>query len=125
VSATDFVVTIHALERMEERFTDTVEGLDDETQAQLIHAEVHDALEAGRHSTVPPIELSARSNERWEARTSGSYYVWTQDKTRGYLVVDDPEEGMVILTVIVGIEREKAVYDRLRKRSKATIRSHP
>lgn len=116
MSASDFVVTIHAFERIEQRFPDLVAGLDDQAQAELIHREIHEGLDAGRHGTVPPIELSARGTERWITRTPSSYYVWTQDKQRGYLVVEDPEEGLVVLTLVYGIAREEAVRQRLKRR---------
>ena len=120
MSATDFVVTIHALERMEERFTDTVADLDDVAQAQLIHAEVHDALEAGRHSTVPPIELSARATDRWMYRKQGGYVAWTQDKGRGYVLQEQAEEGLIVLTVLAGEEREVAQKRKLHGKARRT-----
>lgn len=115
MSASDFVVTIHAQERMEERFPELAAGKSAMGLATLMHTEINDAIWARRKSTVPPIELSARGVERWESKKQGSYYVWTKDKTRAYLIVEDPEEGMLVLTVICGIERSDAIRERLQK----------
>ena len=114
MSATDFVVTIHALERMEERFPELTKEMSDTKQAELMQGEVMDALEAGRHGMVPPVELSARAVERWQYRKPGGYVVWTQDKERGYVVQECPKEGLVVLTVIAGEDRLVAQDRRLK-----------
>ena len=108
MSPTDFVVTIHALERMEERFPQLVEKMSDTGQAELIHKEVMDALDSGRHGMVPPLELAARATDRWEHRRQGGYVAWTQDKGRGYVLQEHAEEGLIVLTVLTGEGREEA-----------------
>lgn len=109
MSATDFVVTIHALERMEERFPDIVETRTDEEVGLFIQSEVHDALDSGRYGPTVPIELAPHGVDRWRQRNPGAYGVWDREKTRGYIVVEDQEEGMLVLTVLVGEEREYAM----------------
>lgn len=113
MSAADFVVTAHALERMEERFPKLTEEMNDTKQAELMQEEVMDALEAGRHGTVPPVELSARAVERWTHRKRGGYVAWTRGKERGYVLQEDETEGLIVLTVIAGEEREAALGRRL------------
>jgi len=113
MSSSDFVVTIHAFERMEERFPDLIKGMSDVEQAHLIRDEVMDALDAGRHGSIPPIELSPRALERWIVRQRGSYVVWTKEKDRGYVLQDDDEEGTLVLTVLFGVKREIALRERL------------
>lgn len=114
LSCDDFIVTIHALERFHERFPDLAEPRTDREQGELIHKEVMAALDAGRHAKVPPIELACHGAERWEQRNPGAYIVWNEGKTRGYAVVEDEKEGMLVLTVLVGEEREVAMR-KLRK----------
>lgn len=98
----DFVITIHALNRMEERFPILTSGMTDEEQGALIHKDVSEALDAGRHSRVPPIELAPSGIERWEMRQPGAYVCWIEGKTRGYVVKEDPDEGLMVLTILVG-----------------------
>ena len=118
MSATDFVVTIHAFERMEERFPHLVRGKSDDSQARLMQKEVMEALEKGRYGSVPPVELSAKSVDRWEHRKSGGYVAWTQDKGRGYILQEDEEEGLIVLTVIAGEARDAALKRRLHGKAK-------
>lgn len=117
MSSTDFVVTIHALERLEQRFPKLIAGLGDKEQADLVHEEVMEALDCRRYGIVPPIEIASRSPDRWITRTRDSYFCWTKDKTRGYLLKDDEEEGLLVLTVLIGVPREKAREKLWRKGS--------
>ena len=118
MSATDFVVTIHALERMEERFPELTKGMSDGEQAKLMQEEVMGALEAGRYGSVPPVELAARSIDRWEHRKQGGYVSWTQDKVRGYVLQEDDREKLIMVTVIAGEERELAWSRRVHGKAK-------
>lgn len=102
----DFVVTIHALERMAERFPILIEGMEDDEVAVLIHGEVQEALEAGRHGKVPPLELAPSGHARWDTSRKDGYVTWTADKRRGY-VMQEAEEGLLVLTVLVGVDRER------------------
>jgi hypothetical protein len=103
MSATDFVVTIHAFERLEQRFPDLVSNMSDRDQAKLVHREVMDAIDSGRHGRVPPLELSSKIGDRWMVREQNTFFVWTQDKKRGYLMREDPDEGLLVVTVIFGM----------------------
>jgi len=118
MSSSDFIISIHALERFEERFPAI--QLDDNDKGALIHREVMDALDAGRHSTVPPIELSARATDRWMYRKQGGYVAWTQDKGRGYVLQEQAEEGLIVLTVLAGEEREVAQKRKLHGKARRT-----
>jgi hypothetical protein len=99
----DFVVSVHALERFEERFPE--EWSNDAGVGQLIHRETMDALEAGRVSSIPPLEFADNDISRWNARKSK--IVWVPDKTRGYVIVDG-YEGMTVATVLTGQPAEQA-----------------
>lgn len=110
----DFIVTIHALERMEQRFRDLCSGLSDRVVGELIHGEVMDAIDAGRRAKMPPIELAPSGHERWLAQRKNGSVVWNEDKSRGY-VLQDTDEGMFVLTVLVGDER--ALKQKLLRRS--------
>jgi hypothetical protein len=103
----DFVVTAHAFERLEERFPEWIESKSEYDQATMIHEEVMDALDDGRHANVPPVELSPAS-ERWKASEKGSYYVWTADKKRGYLM-REVKGDLLVVTVLAGCSREEAL----------------
>lgn len=109
MTATDFVVTIHAFERLEERFPELIAGMSDKQQAELVHREVMEAFEGGRHGRVPPIEISSKINERWMAREPNTFFVWTKDKKRGYLMREDDVEGMLVVTVIFGMPSHLAL----------------
>jgi hypothetical protein len=102
----DFVVTVHALERLEERFPELVEGLNDRQRGSLVYDEAMDALEHGRCANVPPIELAPTGRERWTASKKDALTVWVPDKMRGYVLLD-VTEGMLVLTTLAGTEREK------------------
>ncbi len=117
----DFVVTIHALERFQERFPELAETRTDRKQGELIHGEVMDALDAGRHAKVPPIELACHGAERWEQRNPGAYVVWNADKGRGYAIIEDDEEGMLVMTVLVGESREQAMRKLKRLQIKTNL----
>jgi hypothetical protein len=104
--AADFVVTIHALERMEERFPDLIGGMDDRSLGEFIHGEVMDALEAGRQAKMAPLELAPHGMRRWVSAKKDSYVVWNEDKLRGY-VMQDADEGLLVLTVLTGGDREE------------------
>lgn len=102
MSTTDFILTIHSLQRMEERFPGLVAEMTDQEIGELVHEEFLDALEAGRRNTMPPLELMPRELNSWWQRTPGAYVVWTEDKRRGYVIKEDGEEGTFVLTVLVG-----------------------
>ena len=93
----DFVVSIHALERFEERFPD--EWSNDQDVGQTIYDETMDAFAAGRMSTLPPLEFADNDISLWADRKSK--IVWTPTKERGYVIVDG-YEGMTVATVLVG-----------------------
>lgn len=99
----DFVISVHALERFEERFSE--EWSNDSDVGQTIYDETMDALEAGRVSSIAPLEFADNDIARWNARKSK--IVWTADKTRGYVLVDG-YEGMTVATVLVGQTAEEA-----------------
>lgn len=98
-----FIISIHALERFEERFPDVC-ACDDDI-GQLIYRETMDALDAGRIASVPPLELSTYDLERW--RASKAKVAWTAEKDRGYVLVTD-QDGMTVKTVLVGQETSLA-----------------
>lgn len=97
----DMTVTVHALERMEERWPELTEGMTDEEIARLIQGEVNDALIAGRTGTYCPIELANRNVTRWGAK-NGGWYCWNEDKSRGYACRQDDKDGLVVLTTLIG-----------------------
>ena len=103
-----FIVTIHALERMEERFGEIAISMTDERLGEFIHGEVMDALDQGRYGSVPPLELASyakRGGDWGNASKKGTYVVWTEDKLRGYVLAESPEE-LLVLTVLYGTPRE-------------------
>lgn len=102
---TDFIVTVHALERMTERFPD-VAGRKrgrkyDKERGEFIHAEVMKAIADGRQSKVAPRELAPRESTFWNPNRKGVTIVWTEDKGRGY-VVEEKGSDMFVLTVLKG-----------------------
>lgn len=105
----DFIITIHALERFEQRFPEIAREKTDQQIGELIHAEVMEALDAGRKAKIPPIELASYEISAWEQRKPGFFITWVKDKTRGYALVDDPEEGMLVKTVLYGEPRDFAM----------------
>lgn len=118
----DFVVTGHALERMEARWPRLVLGMSDGQIANLIHEEVIDALEHGRHAVVPPIELASIDLEIHVMREGEKGAMcWTADKKRGYVYRTGPD-GLVVMTVVAGQERTHAIRSKLhgpRRRGKS------
>ena len=63
VPSDDFTVTVHALERFQERFTSIWRS--DPQEAQRIHRECQEAFRDGRTGSVAPIELAHNDPERW------------------------------------------------------------
>lgn len=100
----DFIVTIHALERIGQRFGAMVKGMGDREQAELIHTEVMAAIDAGREAKYAPLELAPSGRERWIAMKKDSTVVWNEDKKRGY-VICHRHDGLFVLTVLIGNER--------------------
>jgi len=93
----DFIISIHALERFEERFPEI--WTNDDDIGNLIYRETMDALDEGRVGSVPPLELANNDLERW---VSGkSKIAWVPEKTRGYVLVDG-DDGLTVATVLVG-----------------------
>lgn len=104
----NLTVTIHAFERMEQRWPDLCRGLNDEEIAWLILGEINDAYARKRISSICPLELANSNIARWKAEKN-LLYLWTQDKTRGY-VVADRDDGVTVLTTLVGQDREVAKH---------------
>lgn len=105
-NAQPFIVTIHALERMEQRFSEIATSMTDERLGEFIHGEVMDALDQGRYGSVPPLELASYAKRGgWGNSKKGTYVVWTEDKLRGYVLAESPEE-LLVLTVLYGTPRE-------------------
>jgi hypothetical protein len=96
-NAPDFVISVHALERFEERFP----GLwtNDDDIGLLIYNETMDALNDGRVASIAPLEFANNDLDRWVA--GKSKIVWVPLKTRGYVLIDG-YEGMTVATVLVG-----------------------
>lgn len=91
-----------------------VVGLSDEEIGRVIQGEVNDAMIAGRHGTYCPLELANNSVERWGAK-NGAWYCWLEDKSRGYACRDDEGDGLVVLTTLVGDDKETS-RNKLRQR---------
>lgn len=102
----DFIVTVHALQRFEERFPELVEGLNDQQTGRLIYDEAMEALDQGRRASVPPLELAPSGRDRWIANKKDALTVWVPDKMRGYVLLD-VAEGTLVVTTLVGTEREE------------------
>lgn len=92
-----FVVSVHALERFEERFPEIWNN--DNDVGMLIYQETMDALTEGRVASVPPLELAANDITRWQA--ANSRIAWVPEKSRGYVLVDG-YDGMTVATVLTG-----------------------
>ena len=112
MASDDFVVTIHALLRFEERIQ---RGLSDQEMAAVIHDDVMDALCDGRHGYVPPLELANNALERTVKFGTDSFYAWTRDKSRGYVLRDDPD-GLHVMTVLRGVTHAQALRKLFRGR---------
>jgi hypothetical protein len=112
----DFIISVHALERFQERFP-TLWTNDDEV-GLLIYEETMDALDAGRVSSVPPLELASNDLDRWTA-SGKARIVWVPLKTRGYVLIDG-SDGCTVATVLVGRATEEA-RSRLYGRRKRVI----
>lgn len=93
----DFIVSVHALERFQERFPSL--WTNDDDVGMLIYNEVMDAMSEGRIASVAPIEFANYDIDRWVA--GRSKIVWVPLKTRGYVLVDG-YDGMTVATVLVG-----------------------
>lgn len=112
----DMTITIHALERMAARWPELVEGRDDDEVARLIQGEINDAMVKHRYGTVCPLELANKNVGRWKAQGK-VWYCWLQSKKRGYVCREDPKEGLVVMTTLVGKSIEES-------RGKLVQRSH-
>lgn len=110
--ANDFIVSVHALERFQERFP----GLwtNDEDIGMLIYNETMDALSEGRVATVAPLEFANHDLDRWVA--AKSKIAWVPLKTRGYVLIDG-YDGVTVATVLVGKPSSEA-RERLYKGAK-------
>jgi hypothetical protein len=104
----DFIVTVHALDRMEERCPSIAEGKDDLEIASFIQNEVLDALEAGRRARVPPIELSP-NDVNIDRSTKGGETCWTPHKERGYIFREEESGAITVMTVLVGGDRSASL----------------
>lgn len=93
----DFIISIHALERFQERFP-TLWTNDDDV-GMLIYNEAMDAIAEGRIASIAPIEFANYDITRWTA--GKSKIVWVPHKTRGYVLVEG-YEGTTVATVLVG-----------------------
>lgn len=100
----DFIISVHALERFEERFPEVYKS-DDETGV-LIHEECQDAMEKGRVSTVAPLELAHHDLDRWQA--GRCFYAWTPTKHRGYVLSEERQSDITVITVLKGKTPEEA-----------------
>lgn len=110
----DFIISVHALERFEERFP-TLWTNDDDTGLFIYH-ETMDAINEGRCGTIPPLELANNDFDRWVA--GKSRIAWVPMKTRGYVLVET-DEGLTVATVLVGRSTAEARSRLYGKRQKA------
>lgn len=116
VGDADFIVSVHALDRFQQRFEEL--WTSDEEVGHLIHAECEEAMLAGRASFIPPLELAHNDLNRWEA--GKGLVVWTADKQRGYVLLETAE-GMLVTTVLQGKTSEAArrmLYEDERKKNR-------
>ena len=100
----DFIVSVHALERFQERFPTLWEN--DPDTGKMIYDECQDALEHRRTGSVPPLELAHHDLDRWQA--GKSFYAWTPNKQRGYVLKEDSEGDLTVVTVLRGKSTEDA-----------------
>lgn len=111
----DFIVTIHALERMEQRFPDLVAGMSDQEIGELVHREVMAALDAGRQSKFAPLEFAPYIARRWVPQKKGASVAWTEDRKRGY-ALQESEEGLLVTTVLWGVDNDVQTKRILQRR---------
>lgn len=94
----NFVITIHALDRMCERHPELTEGLSDQEIGELIHREVLEAMRAGREANRPPAELEPPI-KHW-TNEKRARCCWVGDRSRGYLITHGDE--IIVLTALKG-----------------------
>lgn len=111
----NMTVTIHALERMEQRWPKLVGGLDDQEVARLIQGEVNDAFVCDRRSRICPLELVNNYLHNWNTEKD-VWFLWTEERDRGYVVLDRPE-GVTVMTTLVGLSGEQAKHKLVRRRT--------
>lgn len=90
-------VTVHALDRFEQRWPDEV-GDDDEEMARVMQREVEDAISAGRTGRNFPRRMHGSIPSRY---TGGTSCAWTEDFSRGY-VISDGGSNVHIVTAVQG-----------------------
>lgn len=95
----DFIVTIHALDRMQQRFTESFTN--DARAARTMLDEIMGAIDGGRISKVAPLELSSYEHERWIPAKKNALFAWTRNKDRGYVMSREGDD-ITVLTVLVG-----------------------
>jgi hypothetical protein len=117
----DFVISVHALERFQERFPSL--WTNDDDIGKQIYDETMDAIKEGRIASIPPLEFANHDLARW--LVSKSKIVWTPNKRRGYVLVEG-NDGMTVATVLVGQPtneaRSKLYGSRNRKENRGTPR---
>jgi hypothetical protein len=96
-STCQYVATIHALKRFEQRLPHLAD--DDEDRARLMHEDVESGLRAGRVASTFPRQFSGR-DYLVERRAPGQECVWTEDLARGYLISDNGR-SVTIITVLL------------------------
>lgn len=113
----DFIISVHALERFEERFPTLWTSEDD--VGQFIYEETMEAIDNDRISQVLPVEFASNDLDRWEA--GRSQLAWTHHRTRGY-VLHENEDGLVVATVLQGRPTEQARNYRFRRGKSIPLR---
>lgn len=113
----DFIISVHALERFEERFPTLWTSEDD--VGYFIYEETMDALENDRVSFVLPVEFASNDLDKWDA--GRSQLAWTVHRTRGY-VLHDNEDGLLVATVLLGRPVQEARAYRYRKSKSVPLR---
>lgn len=102
----DLIISIHALERMEERWPKLCKGLNDAEVGRFIQGEVNDAFLKNRQHRVCPLELANSNVHKWKVEKN-VWYLWTEGKDRGY-VIADRDDKVTVLTTLVGQNKETA-----------------
>jgi hypothetical protein len=95
----DFIVTVHCLDRMDERFPDLCSDLTDAEVGKVIQREVMEAIALGRQSKIAPAELKHLYPERWVPTKLGATFVWNEERTRGYVIMEKGE-SLIVLTAL-------------------------